>query len=99
MILIEICECGRSTKFAKPSVCFILVVLVHLESPKMYTGPKIVRVLKRLGNADLDQWFSTWESRPAEGLWSIFGRDASRGFMYTAVLHLFYSSFRWGSLV
>ena len=36
----------------------------------MYTGPKIFHVLKRLGNTDLDQWFSTWESRPAEGSWS-----------------------------
>ena len=35
------------------SVCIILVVLVHLESTKVYTGPKIVRVLKRLRNIGL----------------------------------------------
>jgi len=46
----------------------------------------------------LDQWFSTWRSRPPEGSWTIFGGVASRFFMYTAVVHLHYSSFRWGSL-
>jgi len=40
----------------------------------------------------LVQWFSTW------GLWTIFGRVTSRYFMYRAVLHLLYSSFRWGLL-
>jgi len=35
------------------SVCIILVVLVYLESTKIYTGPKIVRVLKRLRNTAL----------------------------------------------
>jgi len=43
-ILIEVCGCGRWTEFAKTSVCIILVVLVYLESAKIYTGPKIVRV-------------------------------------------------------
>jgi len=33
-----------------------------------------------------------------EELWSIFGEVTSRYFMYTALLHLLYSSFRWGSL-
>jgi len=37
-------------------------------------------------------------SRPPEGSWTIFGGTASRYFMYTAVLHLLNSSFRWGSL-
>jgi len=41
-ILIEICECGRWTEFAKTSVCVILVALVYFESAKIYTGPKIV---------------------------------------------------------
>jgi len=39
-ILIEICECGRWTEFAKTSVCIILVVLVYLESAKIFTGQK-----------------------------------------------------------
>jgi len=30
----------------------ILILLVYLESAKIYTGPKIVRILKRLGNTD-----------------------------------------------
>ena len=33
-----------------------------------------------------------------EGSWKIFWRVASRYFMYTDVLHLLYSGFRWGSL-
>jgi len=53
-ILNGIRECGRSTKFAKPSVYIILVVLVHLESAKIYTGPKIDRALKRLGNTGIN---------------------------------------------
>jgi len=32
-----------------------------------------------------------------KGSWTIFGGVASRYFTYTAVLHLLYSSFRWGS--
>ena len=46
--LIEICESGRWTEFLKTSLCIILVALIYLESAKIYTGPKIVRVLKRL---------------------------------------------------
>jgi len=46
--LIEICESGRWTEFAKISLCIILVALIYLESAKIYTGPKIVRGLKRL---------------------------------------------------
>ena len=53
-ILIEICDCGRWTDFAKTSVCIILVAVVYLESVKVYTGPKIVRVLKRLRNTGLE---------------------------------------------
>jgi len=56
-ILIEICGCGRWTEFAKTSVCIILVVLVYLESAKIYTGPKILRVLKRLRNTALSNGF------------------------------------------
>ena len=52
-ILIKICECGQWTEFAKISICIILVVLVYLESAKVYTGPKIVRVVKRLRNTGL----------------------------------------------
>ena len=54
-ILVEICECGWWTEFAKTSVCIILVVLVYLESAKIYTGPEIVRVLKKLRNTVLRQ--------------------------------------------
>jgi len=57
MIFIEICECGRKTKFAKTSDCIIVVVLVYLESAKIYTGPKIDSVLKDLGNTGLDLGF------------------------------------------
>jgi len=53
-ILIEICDCGRWTDFAETSVCIILVDVVYLESAKVYTGPKIVRVLKRLRNTGLE---------------------------------------------
>jgi len=35
-------------KSAKIIVCIILVVLVYLESVKVYTGPNKVRVLKTL---------------------------------------------------
>jgi len=35
-------------KFPKTSVCIILVALVHLESPKINAGPKIVRGLTLL---------------------------------------------------
>jgi len=49
-ILTEICEIGRWIEFAKTSVCIILVVLAYRESVKIYTGPKILRVLKRLRN-------------------------------------------------
>ena len=49
-ILIAFYECGRWTGFVKPSVCIILVVLVYRESAKIYTGPKIVRVFRRLKN-------------------------------------------------
>ena len=52
-ILIEICECGWWTEFAKTSVCIILVVLVYFEPTKIYTPPKIVRVLKRVRNTEL----------------------------------------------
>ena len=54
-IFVEIRERGRWTEFAKTSVCIILVVLVYLESAKIYTRPKIVRVLKRLRNTELEQ--------------------------------------------
>jgi len=37
-------------------------------------------------------------SRSPEGSWTIFGGVANRRFMYTAVLHLLYSSFRWKPL-
>ena len=47
-ILIEICECGVWTEFAKTSVCIILVVLVYLEPAKISTGPKTVHVLKKV---------------------------------------------------
>ena len=40
----------------------------------------------------LVQWFSAW------GSWTIFGGANGRYFMYRAVLHLLYSSFRWGLL-
>jgi len=40
----------------------------------------------------LVQWFSTW------GSWTIFGGATGRYFMYTAVVHLLYPSFRWGLL-
>ena len=56
--LIEICECGRWTEFAKTSVCIILIVLVYLESANVYTGPKIVCVLKRLRNTELNASFA-----------------------------------------
>jgi len=56
-ILIEICECGRWTEFAKTSVCIILAALVYLESAKVYTGPKIVRALKRLRNTAIETQF------------------------------------------
>ena len=52
-IRIEICECGHWTEFAKASVCIILVVLVCQEPTKIYTGLKVVRVLKRLRNTVL----------------------------------------------
>jgi len=52
-ILIETCECGRWTEFARTGVLFILVVSIYLESAKIYTGPKILRVLKRLRNTGL----------------------------------------------
>jgi len=52
-ILIEICECGWWTEFAKTSVCIILVVLVYFEPTKIYTRPKIVRVLKMVRNTEL----------------------------------------------
>jgi len=58
-ILIEICECGPWTEFAKTSVCIILLALVYLESVKIYTVLIIVRVLKRLRNTALDQWCTT----------------------------------------
>jgi len=63
-ILIEICECVRWTEFAKPSVCIILVALVYFESAKIYTGPKIVRVLKRLRNTGIE-CFPTVSSCPS----------------------------------
>ena len=53
-ILIEICECERWIQFAKTSVCIIVVVLVYREPAKIYTGLKIVRVLKRLRNTALN---------------------------------------------
>ena len=36
--------------------------------------------------------------QPSEGLWSIFIRVMSRCFLYTAILHLLYLSFRCGSM-
>ena len=45
---------GRWTEYAKTSVCIILVVLVYLESAKIYTGPRIVLVFTRLRNTELD---------------------------------------------
>ena len=45
----------------------------------------------------LRQWFSSW-SRDPGGSWTIFGGAANRYFMYTAILNLLYSSFRWESL-
>ena len=59
MILIEICECRPWTNFAKTIIYIIRVLLVYLESAKTYTGPEIVRVLKRLGNTVLQQPFLT----------------------------------------
>jgi len=38
-------------------------------------------------------------SRTLEESWTIFGGVGSSYFMYTAVLYLLHSSFRWGSLV
>jgi len=35
------------------SVCIILIALVYPKSAKVYTGPKIVRVLNRLRNTGL----------------------------------------------
>jgi len=58
-ILTKICECGQWTEFSKTSVCVILVVLVYLESAEVYTGPKIVHVVKRLRNTVLGQGLST----------------------------------------
>jgi len=52
-ILIEICESGRWTEFAKTSLCIILVALIYLESAKIYTGPKTVRGLNRLRTTEL----------------------------------------------
>ena len=40
-------------KFPKTSVCIILIVLVYIESAKIYTGSKIARGLKRLRTTDL----------------------------------------------
>jgi len=45
---LEFVNVGDEQKFPKTSVCIILVDLVYLESAKIYTGPKIVRGLKRL---------------------------------------------------
>ena len=53
-LLIEICECGRWTKFAKTSACIIFVVLVYLESSKIFTGQKIVCVLERFRTTGLE---------------------------------------------
>jgi len=50
-------------------------------------------------NFSLKQSFSNWGPRPTQGSWTIFGGVASWYFIYTTVLHLLYSSFRWGSLV
>jgi len=44
------------------------------------------------------QSFSTCESRPPEGSWTIFVGVASRNFMYTAALYLLFSNFIWRSL-
>ena len=52
-ILIEICESGQWTEFAKTSLCIIFVALIYLESAKIYTGPEIVRGLKRLRTTGL----------------------------------------------
>jgi len=54
MILTEISERGPQTNFAKTIVYIIRVLLVYLESAKTYTGPKIFRVLKRLGNTVIE---------------------------------------------
>ena len=57
-IVIEIGKCAWWTEFAKTSVCIILVALVYFESAKIYTGPKIVRILKRLRNTEIKAQFS-----------------------------------------
>jgi len=45
---LEFVNVGDEQKFPKTSVCIIHVDLVYLESANIYTGPKIVRGLKRL---------------------------------------------------
>ena len=86
-ILVEICECGWWTEFAKTSVCIILVVLVYLESAKIYTGPEIVRVLKKLGNTGLHnnalgRWLADKNKRvdywQPEVFTHIFGRKSNK---------------------
>jgi len=58
-ILIKIFECGWYTEFAKSSVCIILVASVYLESAKIYTGPKIVRVLIKVCFFDWKMYIQT----------------------------------------
>ena len=55
-IVLEVCECGQWTEFAKTSVRIILVVLVYLVSAEVYTGPKIVHVVKRFRNTDFNTY-------------------------------------------
>jgi len=51
---LEFVNVGDEQKFPKTSVCIILVDLVYLESANIYTGPKIVRGLKRLRTTGLE---------------------------------------------
>ena len=70
-ILIKICESGRWTEFAKTSLCIILVALIYLESAKIYTGPKIVRGLKRLRTTALRACLVCAESK---AVWAQFSK-------------------------
>jgi len=45
----------------------------------------------------LGQWFSIWGSRFPRGVVNHFWRGHEQIFVYTAVLHLLHSSFKWGS--
>ena len=52
---LEFVNVGDEQKFPKTSVCIILADLVYLESANIYTGPKIVRGLKRLRTTALEE--------------------------------------------